>query len=497
MRGAFSPCMETALATPLDAAPRFRHSQLSESGPLKTETVMRRVRFGWVMLTIMVGFSFMALKSLAFQAPAGESPADAAARAAFQGLPEVDRKAIQDALVWTGDYSGISDGTFGKGTLAAIKAYQVKNKAKNDGILTASTKTALLAEGAKTRQAMGFAALDDQKTGIRIGVPLKLLDQRAAGKFGSVFKAKDGSASLETFTEDASQTTLADLFARATADPTRQVTYKVLRPEFYVVSGEAGQRRFFRRFASGQAGIRGFEFSYPSQAALDRVGVAIANSFVPFPAAPTPTAAAPASPLPTPVPPPIPKPIARLTAIAIGGMQILSAVPPGGCNTPSIVESAATVVRTNPAAGLALLERGVADAMVAPIALRASDLQPGEPIVVLSAAANGEVNVSVASGQALSPLVVLAPLQAPSGSIVVDRSGALAGLVTFQAEVKRLPGGVVPAGTYRIITAPTLKEFLAAAALQTKSTDQGVGEESAGTIAAKYARSVVTISCGG
>jgi len=470
--------------------------------------IMGRVRFGWAMLAVMASISLMTLNLLAFQAlaqaptplpgatPAGESPADAAARAAFQALPEADRKAIQDALVWTGDYSGISDGTFGRGTLAAIKAYQLKNKSKNDGILTTPTKTALLAEGAKARQAIGFTPLDDQKTGIRMGVPLKLLNQRAAGKLGSIFRAKDGSSSLETFAEDPSQTTLADLFARATADPTQHVTYKVLRPEFYVVSGEIGQRRFFSRFASGQAGIRGFVFTYPSQAGLDRVGVAIANSFMPFPAAAA-TAAGPASPSPTPVPPPMPKPVARFTAIAIGGRQILSVVPPDGCNTPSIDESAAKVIHSDPAARLALLDHGVTDATVAPIVLRASDLQPGEPIVVLSASANGEANVSVASGQALSSLVVLAPLQAPSGSIVVDRSGALAGLVTFQPEVKRLPGGVVPTANYTIIPAPNLKDFLAAAALQTKSADQGVGEESAGAIAAKYARSLVAVSCGG
>ena len=53
--------------------------------------------------------------------PAAQSPSDANAKTAFEALPEGDRHAIQDALVWAGDYSGISDGNFGKGTLAAIE----------------------------------------------------------------------------------------------------------------------------------------------------------------------------------------------------------------------------------------------------------------------------------------------------------------------------------------------------------------------------------------
>ena len=38
------------------------------------------------------------------------------ARVAFEALAETDRKLIQDALIWTGDYNGVADGTFGRQT---------------------------------------------------------------------------------------------------------------------------------------------------------------------------------------------------------------------------------------------------------------------------------------------------------------------------------------------------------------------------------------------
>ncbi len=464
---------------------------------------LRRATLGpacvFLALSLALPAQWLALPAFA-QTPApaaAESPADAMAKAAFEALPEADRRAIQDALVWTGDYSGITDGAFGKGTLAAIKAYQTRAKAKADGILTAATRAALIGEGTKARQAAGFAIVDDPKSGVRIGVPLKLLDQRAAGKTGAIFKAKDNSASLEAFADDASKTTLADLFQQATSDPAKHLTYKVLRPDFFVVTGDSGGKRFFMRVASGPAGLRGFVFSFPQNPGFDRISVAIADSFVPFPqpgTAPGPVAATPGKP---PVPPPLPHLVIKLSGLSLDGKHVLTAALPQGCPAPTLAGGPAKVLRSDEASGLALLERSGADAQGAAIGLRAADLKPGEAVVVLSASADGEANVSVASGEAPSATRVVAPLQSPSGSLVLDRFGALAGIVTFQANVKRLPGGVAPQASYAIIPASAVRAFLGAAGQASKTADQAGTDSSAGTLAAKYGHALASVSCGG
>ncbi|SEC48820.1 Putative peptidoglycan binding domain-containing protein [Rhizobiales bacterium GAS191] len=439
------------------------------------------------------------------QAPAApaalaEAAADAAAKAAFEAFPEADRKAIQDALVWTGDYAGIADGTFGRGTLAAIKAYQARTKAKPDGILAPAALTALKVEGAKVRQAAGFAPADDPKSGVRIGVPLKLLDQRSPGRSGTIFKAKDNSASLETFTEDPTKTTLAEMFQRLITDHARHVTYKVLRPDFFVVTLEASGKRFFTRVASGPAGIRGFTFIYPAQPGFDRYSVAIADSFAPFPDASKTGTATSEIAVTTPVKPGgpalAPRPIAQLSAIAVGPRQVLTAALPDGCTAPLVAGGPAKVLRSDTALGLALLERSGPEAQTPAISLRASEIKLSEAVVVLSATADGEANVSVATGEAPTASRILAPLQAPSGSPVFDRSGALAGLVTFQANIKRLPGGVVPAANYPIIGAEAIKRFLASLNQPLKAAEPGSTETSAGTVAAKYGRALTAVSCG-
>jgi peptidoglycan hydrolase-like protein with peptidoglycan-binding domain len=426
---------------------------------------------------------------------AADSAADAAAKVAFEALPEADRRAIQDALVWTGDYAGLTDGNFGKGTLAAIKAYQTRAKAKVDGVLAAPTRAALIADGAKARQAAGFAIVDDPKSGVRIGVPLKLLDQRAAGKTGAIFKAKDNSASLEVFTEDASKTSLPDLFQRNAGDPAKHLTYKVLRPEFFVITGDAGGKRFFTRVASGPGGIRGFVFGFPANPAFDRISVAIANSFVPFPepgrpATPGPVAATPGT------PPPMPHPVITVSGVSLDGKHVLTASLPQSCTAPTLAGAAAKVLRSDAASGLALLERGGPSGQPAEIVLRASDLRPGEAVVVLSASAEGEANVAVASGEAPAPTRIVAPLQSPSGSLVLDRSGALAGIVTFQANVRRLPGGVAPQASYAIIPASAVRSFLGSAGQASKTADQPGSDASAGALAAKYGRALTSLSCG-
>ena len=80
------------------------------------------------------------------------------------------------------------------------------------------------------------------------------------------------------------------LYARLTAvTPARKIAYKAIKPDaFFVVSGQDGASNFYTRFdknAAASPPIRGFTFAYPSSQAaqLDRVAIAVANSFEPFP----------------------------------------------------------------------------------------------------------------------------------------------------------------------------------------------------------------------
>jgi hypothetical protein len=251
--------------------------------------------------------------------------------------------------------------------------------------------------------------------------------------------------------------------------------------------------------ASGPSGIRGFIFEFPANPGFDRVSVAIADSFVPFPepgkpAAPGPVVAAPGKPL---TPPPLPHPVIQLSGLSLDAKHVLTVALPRDCAAPMLAGAPAKVLRSDAASGLALVERSGADAPAAAIGLRAEELKAGEAVIVLSASADGEANVSVASGEAPSAARIVAPLQSPSGSLVLDRAGALAGIVAFQANVKRLPGGVAPQASYSLIPAATVRTFLGAAGQASRTADQAGAETSAGALAAKYGRALASVSCGG
>ena len=111
-----------------------------------------------------LGLAIIAVAASALaQSPAPPSPRSAAAdpaveaaRAAFEALPEADRKATQDSLVWTGDYSGIVDGGFGRQTFAAITSYQRRTRRAPNGILDDRARADLQAGGAAGARGCGL-----------------------------------------------------------------------------------------------------------------------------------------------------------------------------------------------------------------------------------------------------------------------------------------------------------------------------------------------------
>ena len=164
----------------------------------------------------------------------------------------------------------------------AILAFQASVKAPADGTLSPPVLKALLAAAQKAREAAGFQVVSDPKTGARIGAPLKLLGALPGARLDFASNA------------DAD---LGALYARLSATtPARKIAYKAIKPDaFFVVSGQDGPVKFYTRFdknPNASPPIRGFTFAYPASqtASLDRIAIAIANSFEPFPEA----AAAPA-----------------------------------------------------------------------------------------------------------------------------------------------------------------------------------------------------------
>ncbi len=391
-------------------------------------------------------------------------PAFEAARRAFEALPDAERQRIQDALAWTGDLTGSADGTFGRRTYDAIMAYQRRMGAEPTGALDDRARTGLLQTARRAQDAAGFKIATDPATGLVLGIPERVLPKRDVNpRGGSRWQSADGKITLDTRAIPIGETDLAAHYERnlAIQVPGRQVTYKVLRPDFFVIAGETATGKFYMRYASGPTGLRGFSIGYDKSVAPDfeRSIIAISNSFQPFPdpariqaaatAAGVANAAAAAPPLPPRPPAPPPKrPVLIATGLVIAPGQAVTGAAVDGCAELRAEGAAARVARSD-ASGLRLL---AVEGGPKPAALAAADNPPAADAPVLVAAiamSFGPPAPVVAPGTIGADGSVSAPLQAGAGGApVFDRSGALIGLVAAAPAAKRQVAGLVPPNRY-------------------------------------------------
>ena len=419
--------------------------------------------------------------------PTSASSADAALaaqKAAFLALPESTRKAAQDALVWLGFYNGVVDGDFGRRTRDAILAFQASAKAPADGALSALELQALLASAQKARDAVGFRIVSDAKSGARIGAPAILLSARSGVRLEFASSADPD---------------LSALYARLTAvTPARKIAYKAIKPDaFFVVSGQDGASNFYTRFdknAAASPPIRGFTFAYPSSQAaqLDRVALAVANSFEPFPqlattpadSAATGAAVAPGS----GAAPPAPNPAPAATALVVAPGRALTALKADDCPNPTVDGKPVRVERTDAATNLAMIA-GDFGPKGEPPRFGA----PGPDVVVLGfAGPRLAASPASLSGGEARPAIVAAVEASGGGGPVFDRRGALVGLVAPIEGAPKRVAGVALAAPHAVIAPDAIRAFLGAS----ESAPVGAAELSAGDIAAREKEALLALYCG-
>ncbi len=449
-------------------------------------------------------------------APAGAAQPDpvfAAAQKAFEALPEADRKAIQDDLVWATDFRGGTSGSFGPLTFKSVSAFQKQAGAAVDGILKPDQRAAIAAAAGKARSAAKFSVLVDGKTGVRIGVPQRPLARTMAGATGTRWASADNAISLETGVENGP---LAALFDRFNAPaPNRKVTYRLLRPDWFVVTADtAGQRSYVRYAVVGQA-LKGFVFSYPIAGGpeFDRLAVAIANSFDPAPGAagaavasgaPTQQAASAQSAVPAPDQRGLPGGSGLVaTGVAIAPGKVLTTASVAGCAAPNAATLPAKIAVSDKESGFALLD--VPGLKAKPAALSPGGAADGAPLVVVGFAelAQGAPQLVIAAGEARVPqgsaaLRVFAPLQhGAAGSLVLDRQGGLAGIVSGAAPEPRLVAGITPAASWPVVKTDTVARLLQQAGTSLAPGSPPATPLSAGDIAHGLKFSLVAVTCGG
>ncbi|GGH06377.1 hypothetical protein GCM10007036_00730 [Alsobacter metallidurans] len=443
-------------------------------------------------------------------APAAKvDPIFEAARAHFDGLPESERKAIQEALIWTGDFSGAGTGGYGPLTHRGVLAFQKRQNAPADGILQARDRAALEAAAARAKQAVAFVRVTEPRSGVRVGVPQRLFDKPPAPVPGGMRYTATNGTLLELTSQAGGDADLPALFDRYKADGAgRRVTYKVLRPDWFVVAAEFDGRKTYTRLSAGPGGLRGFTFTYPASAPdLDRMVIAIANSFEAFPA-PTPAVAAvqpglPAAKAPPASPPaaaPVPAgPTLAGTAWAVALGKAVTTAVLAGCSAVTVDRKPARIAANDVATGLTLLDAsGLRPAGLAFVSALPGD---GAALVAVGFAAVPEIQLTTAPAEARAPqgsdaLRVFAPIQkGAAGTALFDRQGRLAGLVLGSAPEPRLVAGVAPAASWPTVGGAAVAKFLSGHGVSVPAGAGAPEPMSVGQIAASAKGAASSVEC--
>src|SRR5664279_4953961 len=175
--------------------------------------------------------------------PALQTPADTA-----NAMAQTERLALQSDLAWVGEYNGAISGEVSDRMVNAIKQFQKLRGGKQTGVLNPQERV-LLAETAHRRQeTVGWKIVTDGPTGARLGIPTKLVPQQGSDADGSKWNSPTGTVQIVLTRRKEAGPTTAKLAEREKKEPPgRKVDYTVVKPDFFVLSGLQGLKKFYLR----------------------------------------------------------------------------------------------------------------------------------------------------------------------------------------------------------------------------------------------------------
>lgn len=400
--------------------------------------------------------------------PAAQTPAETA-----KSLAQGEREAIQSDLAWTGHYNGVINGEVSERMIAAIKAFQKDQGHKQTGVLNPQERGQLADAARKPQANVGWKMQTDSLTGARLGIPAKLVPQTTSDSNGTKWSSSTGTIQIQLARRKEADVTTAKLADQEKKLEGRKVEYSAVKPDFFVLSGMQGLKKFYVRGAFKNAEVRILTILYDqaTEGTMEPVVIAMSSAFNPFPAG-------------TQAGPPPRKKVEYSTGLVVGsdGAILADREAVDGCVSVVVAGfSQADVAHVDKERDLALL-RIYGAAGLKPLALGAAKggsaasaaAAPGSASLDLTGIADpqsqgGGAAVSRAktqatlvgsnSGTALSP----APGLGFSGAPARDADGKFAGIALLRPPVVAAAsnGAALPPQA-TLVSAETVRSFLSA-----------------------------------
>jgi Trypsin-like peptidase domain len=383
----------------------------------------------------------------------------------FGDIPHGERQQIQAALLWAGDRGESTKGE--DPMLAAVRSYQRRNGNKVTGVLTDDERATLVAAAERYAREYGWSIVTDPATGIRIGLPTKIVPHAHAEDSGTRWSSTHGEVQIETFrVKDAS---LSAVYERERKKSHRTIEFNELHDNSFHISGLQGLKIFSVRATARDGEVRGFTMLYDQmmETIVEPVVVAMAHAFTPFPERSAPLAV-------------LAKPVEYGTGLIVSaqGHIVTDRRIADGCRV--IVAAGlgnAERVADDEDTGLALLRVYGAHKLAA-LAL-SSNAPTGRDVTLVGISdpqqQNGGGNISeikarLAGGSAIE-LRRPVPMAGFSGAAALDRQGRVLGMLeTRNVVLASIKPSLPP---MRLISSGAIRAFLAEHAVSAAQTQTG------------------------
>jgi peptidoglycan hydrolase-like protein with peptidoglycan-binding domain len=213
--------------------------------------------------------------------PALQTPADTA-----NAMAQAERQAIQSDLAWTGNYNGAINGEVSDRMVAAIRAFQKDRGAKQTGVLNPQERGTLADAAKRLQDNVGWKTVTDAGSGVRLGLPAKLVPQQSSDANGAKWSSSTGTIQIQLARRKEANPTTAKLADQEKKEPAgRKVEYSAVKPDFFVLSGMQGLKKFYVRgqFKDSEVRILTILYDQATQGTMEPVVIAMSSAFNPFP----------------------------------------------------------------------------------------------------------------------------------------------------------------------------------------------------------------------
>jgi peptidoglycan hydrolase-like protein with peptidoglycan-binding domain len=387
--------------------------------------------------------------------PALQTPADTA-----NAMAQAERLAIQSDLAWVGQYNGAITGDVSERMVAAIKEFQKERGAKQTGVLNPQERS-VLAETARRRQEnVGWKIVTEAGTGARLGVPTKLVPQQSSDANGAKWNSSTGTVQIQLSRRKQANPTTAKLAEQEKKEPAgRKVDYTVVKPDFFVLSGMQGLKKFYVRgtFKGDEIRVLTILYDQATEGTVEPVVIAMSSAFNPFPAG---------------TGPPPRKTVEYGTGVVVSedGAIVADREITDGClaiaitgfgNADRVAEDRdhdLALLRIYGARGLKPLALGNGAAKSAVELTGIADPQSQGGAAAVSSVKANAAQIGGGGDTALSP----PPALGFSGAAALDGDGKFAGIALLKPVVVAGPASATPPAQAVLVPPDTVAEFLKA-----------------------------------